>query len=105
MIIASTIGSCYVIILYVTKNNIFSSIISKIILSIIIVYVTFNPQSAGKMWKQVLIFYLTSFVFGGISLYLIYFSNLNIFTPLSNKNNTITLSSILSSGSRKLVKP
>lgn len=73
MIIASTIGSCYVIILYVTKNNIFSSIISKIILSIIIVYVTFNPQSAGKMWKQVLTFYLTSFVFGGISLYLIYF--------------------------------
>ena len=33
----------------------------------------FNPQNVKIMWKQVLIFYLTSFVFGGVALYLIYF--------------------------------
>ena len=36
-------------------------------------YVAFNPQNVKKMWKQILIFYLTSFVFGGVALYLIYF--------------------------------
>ena len=37
------------------------------------VYIAFNPQNMRKLWKQVLIFYLTSFVFGGAALYLIYF--------------------------------
>ena len=36
------------------------------------VYVAYNPQNVKKLWKQIFIFYLTSFVFGGVSLYLIY---------------------------------
>ena len=73
ILISSAIGSIYSIILYVTEMKIYSSIISKIILSIIMSYVAFNPQNVKKMWKQLLIFYLTSFVFGGVALYLIYF--------------------------------
>lgn len=73
IIISSIIGSIYVIILYITKMKIYTSIISKIILSIIMIYIAFNPQNAKRMWKQILIFYLTSFVFGGVALYLIYF--------------------------------
>ena len=72
VIISSLIGSLYAIILYITNMKVYTSMISKVILSIIMVYVAFNPQSAKRMWKQVLIFYLTSFVFGGVSLYLIY---------------------------------
>ena len=37
------------------------------------VYVGFKPQNMKNMWKQELIFYLTSFIFGGVALYLIYF--------------------------------
>ena len=73
ILISSVIGSIYSIILYITEMKIYSSIISKIILSIIMTYVAFNPQNVKKMWKQILIFYLTSFVFGGVALYLIYF--------------------------------
>ena len=72
IMISSTIGSVYAIILYATNMKMYTSIISKIILSIIMVYVAFNSQNVKKMWKQLLIFYLTSFVFGGVSLYLIY---------------------------------
>ncbi|MCI8273893.1 MAG: sigma-E processing peptidase SpoIIGA [Clostridia bacterium] len=72
VIIASSIGSIYAIILYITNMKLYTSLISKLILSIVMVYIAFNPQSAKKMCKQVLIFYLTSFVFGGVSLYLIY---------------------------------
>ncbi len=70
---ASLIGSTYAIIAYTTEISIYTSIISKWILAIVIVYIAFNPQTVKKMCKQVLIFYLTSFVFGGVALYLIYF--------------------------------
>lgn len=36
------------------------------------IYVAFNPQNMKRMWKDVLIFYLTSFVFGGVAFALIY---------------------------------
>lgn len=72
VILASVIGSIYAITTYVTELHIYTSIISKVILSIIMVYVSFNPQSIKKLFKQVFIFYLTSFVFGGVALYLIY---------------------------------
>ncbi len=72
IILASGIGSIYAITTYVTELHIYTSIISKVILSIIMVYVSFNPQSIKKLFKQVFIFYLTSFVFGGVALYLIY---------------------------------
>ena len=73
VIISSAIGSIYAIITYITEIGIYTSTISKVILSIVMVYVAFNPQTMKKMCKQLLIFYLTSFVFGGVSLYLIYF--------------------------------
>ena len=73
VILSSSIGAIYSIILYTTEITIFASIISKIILSIVMIYVAFNPQNVKKMCKQTLVFYLASFVFGGVALYLIYF--------------------------------
>lgn len=73
VLISSSIGGAYAIVIYISKFKIYESIILKIILSIIMVYIAFNPQNMKKLWKQVLIFYLTSFVFGGAALYLIYF--------------------------------
>ena len=73
IIISSTIGSVYAIITYVTEIQIYTSVILKAILAIIMIYVAFNPQNIKKMWKQVALFYLTSFVFGGVALYLIYY--------------------------------
>lgn len=70
--LGSLIGAIYAIVSYISILEIYSNIILKIILSIIIIYISFNPQTAKKMWKQVLIFYLTSFVFGGTALSLIY---------------------------------
>ena len=72
IILASTIGAIYVIIIYITEFSIYNSLLIKMILSIFIVYIAYNPQSAKKMWKELAIFYLTTFVFGGMALYLIY---------------------------------
>ena len=73
LLISSTIGATYSIIMYITKLPIYSSIISKFILSIVMIYIGFRPNNFKKMFKQIIIFYLTSFVFGGVALNLIYF--------------------------------
>ena len=73
VVISSVLGSVYAIITYATKLHIYTSIILKMILAIAMIYVAFNPQNVKILLKQILIFYLTSFVFGGVALYLIYF--------------------------------
>ena len=72
IIISSFIGAIYAIIEYVLIDSIYSNFILKLLLSVIIVYIAFKPQDLKKMCKQMLLFYLTSFVFGGVATYLIY---------------------------------
>lgn len=72
LIIASLLGAVYSIVAYINFLKIYSNVFLKILLSIIIVYIAFNPQNLKKMWKYILLFYLTSFVFGGAAFALIY---------------------------------
>ncbi len=69
---ASAIGAIYVAIQYKSKLNIYSNIVIKLILSIVIVFIAFNTQNIKQMCKQLILFYLTTFTFGGVATYLIY---------------------------------
>lgn len=71
--IASLVGAIYAVIAYMSILEVYSSLLLKILLSIIIIYIAFNPQNIKEMCKQLLLFYLTSFVFGGAAICLIYF--------------------------------
>ena len=73
--IGATIGAVYSIIYYILKLKIYSNIIVKIILSIVIIYISFNPKNIKELSKQTLLFYLISFVFGGASIAIIYMTN------------------------------
>ena len=72
LLIASVVGALYTIFAYITRLEIYSNIIIKFLLSIIIVYIAYSPQTLKRMWKDVLFFYLTSFLFGGVAFALIY---------------------------------
>lgn len=72
LFLSSLIGAIYTIISYISKVQIYSNFILKFLLSIVIIYVAFNPQKVKTLWKDILIFYLTSFVFGGAAFALIY---------------------------------
>lgn len=72
LILASLVGAGYSIIAYMGIIKVYSSIILKIILSVLIIYIAFNPQNIKKMCKDLLLFYLVSFVFGGAAFALIY---------------------------------
>ena len=70
--LASLIGAIYAITEYISKLDIYSNMLMKVILSIIIIIVAFYPQNVKKLCKQLVLFYLTTFTFGGIATYLIY---------------------------------
>lgn len=72
LVLSSLLGAIYSVISYLSILEIYTSMILKIILSIVMIYVAFNPQVMKKMWKDLIIFYLTSFVFGGAAFALIY---------------------------------
>lgn len=73
--IASIIGGIYAIISYITDLEIYKTLVLKAILSIVMIYVAFYPKTIQKCCKQLLIFYLTSFTFGGTAFALLYFIN------------------------------
>ena len=75
IILASIVGSLYAIITFTIKNKFVSSIMMKIILSIIMVYISFNSKNYKELIKKTLFFYFTSFAFGGGALAVIYMVN------------------------------
>lgn len=81
LIASSLIGSIYAIIIYLQISNIASNIIMKIILSVVMIWIAFSSENYKILLKDLLMFYLISFVFGGCSFALIYF--------ISPKNVTI----------------
>lgn len=72
VLFASFLGAVYSIVCYMNIFGIYSSIILKFILSVVIIYISYNPANIKKLMKQLLIFYLISFAFGGAAFALIY---------------------------------
>lgn len=93
--ISSAIGSIYAIITYMSILEIYSNTLLKIILSITMVYIAYGAKTLKQFFKELIIFYLTSFTFGGVAFALLYFiSPENILMDkrsinwnISNKNN------------------
>ncbi len=72
LISGSLVGAIYTVISYISGLRIYANFFLKLILSVIIIYIAFNPKNLKKLLKFTLIFYLTSFVFGGAAFALIY---------------------------------
>lgn len=73
LILSSLLGSIYSILAYMNVMKLYTNIISKIVLSIVMVYIAYNAKNIKQLSKELLFFYLTSFVFGGTAFALLYF--------------------------------
>lgn len=73
IMISSTIGSVYAIIIYISNLQIYSNLFIKIALSAVMVYIAYKPEKVKSFLKNLMIFYLTSFTFGGVTFALVYF--------------------------------
>ena len=71
----SIIGSIYVIIYYILNVDFFLNIAMKFILSISMIYISFETKEFKALLKKVLFFYLTSFIFAGGALAIIHIVN------------------------------
>lgn len=70
--LSSLLGAIYAIISYIVNIQIYTNHTIKILVSICMVYIAFNSPNVKTMLKQIVIFYLTSFCFGGAAYYLLY---------------------------------
>lgn len=73
IIISSIIGSIYSIAYYITEITLYVTIIAKILLSIAMIYIAFSSKHLKKFFKCLIVFYLTSFAFGGCAFAILYY--------------------------------
>ncbi len=73
LIFSSLLGSIYAVVSYLEILPLYSNFGMKILLSILMVYIAFNSKGIKSLAKQLIIFYLTSFAFGGCAFALLYF--------------------------------
>ena len=73
ILLGSVIGAIYAV-LSVTKTfEAYNNLLLKIVISIIIIYVSTDTKNFKSLFKALLVFYFVSFTFGGIALALLYF--------------------------------
>ncbi|SNX52781.1 sigma-E processing peptidase SpoIIGA [Thermoanaerobacterium sp. RBIITD] len=73
----SFIGALYVVMIFLSLPDIFYSFSFKIIISILIIIITFGIKKLYEFIKLLSIFYMISFIIGGVAFALIYLVNFN----------------------------
>lgn len=73
IIISSIVGAVYVVISYITQLEVYSNFLLKFILSISMIFIAFKARNIKNLMKHLIIFYLTSFAFGGCAFALLYY--------------------------------
>lgn len=73
LFVASLIGGVYSILSFAPVLEIYTNFLFKVILSVVMVYISFHPQNVKQLFKELIIFYLVSFAFGGCAFALLYF--------------------------------
>lgn len=75
ILISSIVGSLYAVINYMAKIDSFLNFFIKIIISVIMIMISFPNIKFRKIIKNIMYFYLVSFTFGGISFMLLFLVN------------------------------
>ena len=75
ILLASSIGGIFSILTYIIKLTNFQSLILKIVISILMVKISYNSKKFKYLMKNLVLFYLVSLTFGGTAFMLLYFIN------------------------------
>ncbi|MCI9177317.1 MAG: sigma-E processing peptidase SpoIIGA [Clostridia bacterium] len=73
LLLSSLLGGVYAVVSYLEILPVYSHILTKIMLSVGMVYLAFYAKGIKILLKQIILFYLISFVFGGCAFALLYF--------------------------------
>jgi stage II sporulation protein GA (sporulation sigma-E factor processing peptidase) len=72
-IASSFIGSIYAVANYAINFNLIQNLIAKILISLLMVVIAFKGEKIKAILKQLMLFYLVSFTFGGAAFMLLFF--------------------------------
>lgn len=72
IIFASLLGAIYAVLVYAEVFPLYENLITKIILSICMIYIAFRPKKIKGLIKELILFYLVSFSLGGCAFALLY---------------------------------
>ncbi len=75
LIIGAAIGAMYSFIIFFPSLHFFLSFSMKLVISMLIIVITFTPHKFRDFFKYLSIFYLVSFAFGGTAFAIFYFTN------------------------------
>lgn len=70
--LSSLLGAVYAILAYTNIIPMYTSVITKIILSICMIYIAYYPKHIKGLLKELIVFYLVSFALGGCAFALLY---------------------------------
>lgn len=87
ILLASFIGASCAIAFYLFKELIHINIVGTLFLSGLMLYVAFKPSNLKNFLKQCIIFYLTSFCFGGVAYYLLHGTRLGLMQKINRSFN------------------
>jgi len=103
IMLSSTIGGIFAILNYIVNMNIVSSVLLKVVISILMMLIAFKDYRIKKVIRQLIFFYLVSFTFGGIAFMLLFFikppytiKKFDRITILSNYEHLFKISILLS---------
>ncbi len=82
LVLGAGVGALYSFVIFFPSLHFFLSFTMKLVVSMLIMVVTFTPEKFRDFFKYLSIFYLVSFAFGGTAFALFYFTDFN--TILSN---------------------
>ena len=71
--LASSFGSLYAILNYIIDLNIYTNFLLKMFISIFMILLSFENKKLKVFFKNLIMFYLTSFTFGGAAFMLLFF--------------------------------
>lgn len=75
VLLGSAVGAIYSVVYYIVNLEWFVLAGVKIVLSIVIIYISFNSKNFKNLIRDIIFFYLISFIFAGASLAVIYMVN------------------------------
>lgn len=73
IILSSILGSIYASVMYINIVRIVNNVIPKFILSVIMVQIAYKCKGIKNLIKDLMVFYLISFSFGGAAFFLLYY--------------------------------
>ncbi|RKD28049.1 sigma-E processing peptidase SpoIIGA [Caminicella sporogenes] len=77
IVLGAIVGALYSFVIFFPNLHFLLTFSMKLVVSMLIIVISFTPETFKKFFKYMCLFYLISFIFGGTTFAIFYFTNFN----------------------------